>query len=69
MKLHAFVLPLLCGLLATAQGCGFKSHKYSIAVRNDSNQPIVVGLAKEGEPFEDNWASPEQIAKLPIRPD
>jgi hypothetical protein len=49
-------------------GCGTKKYTFSIAVKNDSPQPVVVGLAKDGPPYEDNWATPEQIATFPTRP-
>lgn len=47
-------------LLLSVVGCGNKQ-TFQIAVHNDSARPLTVGVAKEGGPFEPQWASPEQV--------
>ena len=67
MTLRALLLSVVgCALLAG--GCSTKPYTFTIVVKNETQQPVVVGLAKDGPPFEDNWATPEQIAALPQRP-
>lgn len=53
--LALLIVPLL------ALGCA-KQHSYQVAVRNESEGPLTVGLVKEGGAFESEWASPEEIA-------
>jgi hypothetical protein len=53
-----------CALIALpvlffAIGCADK-RTYQIAVRNETAQPLTVGVAKDGGRFERQWASPEQ---------
>jgi hypothetical protein len=59
-------LPLLfCALLpaALAAGCSpYRTEKFDISVRNATTQPVTISLAKDGPPFEDAWASPEDVA-------
>ena len=54
----SFVL-LFVSLLAL--GCA-KQQSYQVAVRNETEGPLTVGLVKEGGTFESEWASPEEIA-------
>lgn len=43
---------------------------FALSVQNQSTQPIRIGLAKNGPPFEEEWASPEEVAMgNPKRPD
>jgi hypothetical protein len=53
--LALLVVPLL------ALGCA-RQQSYQVAVRNESEAPLTVGLVKEGGTFESEWASPEEIA-------
>ncbi|CAN5422451.1 hypothetical protein BH10PLA1_BH10PLA1_21670 [soil metagenome] len=59
MKLRA---TLLLFVLATIAGCGTRAESYSVSVRNDTTKPLTIGFTKEGEPFEDEWMAPEDIA-------
>jgi hypothetical protein len=43
-------------------GCGPATGHFQIAVRNETNRPLTIGLAKTGGPYEELWASPEDIA-------
>jgi hypothetical protein len=49
---------VLSGLLL---GCSH-SRTYQVSVTNQTDQPITFGLVKQGEPFEQKWASPEDAA-------
>lgn len=60
MKLRA---TLLLFVLATITGCGTRSESYSVSVKNDTTKPLTIGFTKEGEPFQDEWMSPEDIAQ------
>ncbi len=51
-------LTVLLGLI----GCSGPTKSYSVAVRNDVDQPITVWLTKSGPPVEAAWLSPEQLA-------
>jgi hypothetical protein len=54
------ILPLL------SLACGPKERTYSVVVRNATERPITIGLAKEGGgPYEAIWAAPEDIAMEP----
>ena len=44
-----------------ASGCT-REQSYQVAVRNETEGPLTVGLVKEGGDFESEWASPEEIA-------
>jgi hypothetical protein len=55
--------------LLLAVGCQGRTNTYNIAVHNASDEPIMVGLAKEGPPFEDHWATPEQVSRIEFRDD
>ena len=52
-----FALPLLTALLLAA-GCA-ETRTFQIAVRNQTSQPITVGVAKEGGKYEPQWQAPE----------
>lgn len=57
--------PLIATLLAV--GCaGFvgctRTDSFDISVRNDTARPITLALTKDGPPFEQLWASPEDLA-------
>lgn len=49
---------LLAGLTL---GCSH-SRIYQVSVTNSTGEPITFGLVKQGEPFEQTWASPEDAA-------
>jgi len=55
-------LPLLLFAAPLAPGCSSPTHTYDVSVRNDTARPLMVGLAKDGPPYEDLWASPEDLA-------
>ena len=57
MRLPLSLFPALLLLV----GCADK-RTYQIAVRNETKQPITVGVAKEGGKFEPEWRSPEEAA-------
>ncbi len=42
-------------------GCAGEQ-SYHVAVRNETEGPLTMGLVKEGGEFEAEWASPEEIA-------
>jgi hypothetical protein len=42
-------------------GCA-ETRSFQIAVRNETSQPLTVGLVKEGGKYEPQWQSPEQAA-------
>lgn len=49
-------------MTAAVTGCA-QTRTYRVAVRNDTPRPITVGFAKEeGGPFEQAWATPEEVA-------
>ena len=50
----------LCGV-ASGVGCA-RTESFDIAVRNDTTQPVTLILAKNGPPFEQLWAAPEDLA-------
>jgi uncharacterized lipoprotein len=54
----AVSMVLLVSLLA---GCA-QTRRYNVQVLNQTAEPITVGLAKEGGPFEQGLASPEAAA-------
>lgn len=43
-------------------GCGPETKQYKVALKNDTPQPLLIGLAKSDGPFEELWASPEELA-------
>jgi hypothetical protein len=44
-------------------GCNsYQTRTYDVTVKNATNRPIVVWLTKNGEPYEQGWLSPEEIA-------
>jgi hypothetical protein len=48
-------------LAALAMGCSH-SRTYQVSVTNQTAEPITFGLVKQGDPFEQKWASPEDAA-------
>jgi hypothetical protein len=72
MTLSARVSASLLGglvLSGVVVGCTTRTETYSISLKNGSTQRLMVGLAKDGPPFEDNWASPEEVATFDRRAD
>jgi hypothetical protein len=53
---------LLVGLALT--GCA-TSQSFDVSIKNQTSRPIIVGFVKDGPPFEEAWASPEDYAQLP----
>lgn len=60
MRLATLML-LLLPALPLALGCA-PTRTFEIAVRNETVQPITVGVSKEGGRYEPQWASPEDAA-------
>ncbi len=54
-------LPLLL-LLSIMVGCSTRSESYMVSVKNETNSPLTMGFTKEGEPFQDDFMAPEDIA-------
>ena len=54
-------------LLVLAAGCT-TTQKFHVSVKNNTDAPITVGLVKEGDPYQKQWASPEQAAIKGDRP-
>lgn len=52
--------PCLPFVLLCITGCA-ENRTYQIAVRNETGQPITVGVAKDGGKYEPQWASPEDV--------
>lgn len=44
-----------------AVGCAPKA-TFDVTVVNKSDQPVTVGVVKDGPPFEQQWATPEDVA-------
>jgi hypothetical protein len=53
-----FLLLLAC---VAFTGCS-RTDTFDIAVRNDTAGPLTLALAKDGPPYEQTWASPEELA-------
>jgi hypothetical protein len=53
---------LIVALLLFITGCSGPTKTYSVAVKNELDQPITVWLTKSGPPVEASWLSPEQLA-------
>jgi hypothetical protein len=47
--------------LVLSGGCA-QTRRYNVQVMNRTSEPITIGLAKEGGPFEAHLASPEELA-------
>ena len=43
-------------------GCAAEKRSYDVTVHNASNQPVTLWLTKDGEPYENGWLSPEDLA-------
>jgi hypothetical protein len=54
-------------LLFVAVGCGPESRIYNVSVKNETDGPLTLDLAKDGPPPEEAWATPEQIADGSVR--
>ena len=54
-------------LLVLATGCT-TNQTFHVSVKNNTDDPITVGLVKEGDPYQKQWASPEQAAINGDRP-
>ena len=50
-------ISMLCLLVGCAQ-----TRSYDVTVKNDTPDAVTIGLCKEGDPFEPQWASPEEAA-------
>jgi hypothetical protein len=62
------MLAVPLGVVSLVAGCQEKKYTYSLTLKNDAAEPLMVGFAKEGPPFEDQWATPEQVSRIPQRP-
>jgi hypothetical protein len=54
-------------LAAFVLGCSH-SRIYQVSVTNQTGEPITFGVVKQGEPYEQKWASPEDEAITGITP-
>jgi hypothetical protein len=55
---------LLLVLVAISGGCtSYETRTYEITVTNRGGSPVTVWITKDGDPFEESWASPEDIVK------
>jgi hypothetical protein len=54
-------LTCLSMIALACAGCA-QTRRYNVQVLNRTNDPITIGLAKEGRPFEPQLASPEELA-------
>jgi hypothetical protein len=52
---------LILAALALSGGCA-QTRRYNVEVMNQTSEPITIGLAKDGGPFEPHLASPEEVA-------
>ena len=51
---------------ATFVGCSPATKaSFDVSIRNRSSGPLTVGFVKRGSPFEQDWASPEELTNLP----
>ena len=50
-------------LIFLAVGCGPETRTYYVTVKNVTATPITLALTKDGPPYEDLWASPEEIVQ------
>ena len=57
-------LPLLCLLV----GCA-TTRTYRVSVTNDTPSAITIGLVKDGDPYQDQWAPPEIAVSQGRTPD
>lgn len=48
-------------LLVLSTGCT-SNQTFHVSVKNDTDGAITVGLVKEGDPYQRQWAAPEQSA-------
>jgi hypothetical protein len=63
MRTHTALL-----LLCTLVGCA-STRTYEVSIKNDTTEPVTIGLVKEGDPFERSWVSPEDAAIAQQEPD
>jgi len=67
MNLRA-CFPLL--LLSIMVGCSSRSESYMVSVKNETAQPLTIGFTKEGEPYQDEFMAPSDIALDPqVKPE
>lgn len=52
------ILPILLTIVA---GCA-RTDKFDISVRNETSNALTLALTKDGPPFEQLWAGPEDLA-------
>lgn len=57
-----FAGAILLVLFAAAVGCGPPTYTFDVTVRNATDQPVSVGLVKNGPPLEVGWDAPENVA-------
>src|SRR6478752_4325957 len=60
-RLLRLLLPCLLIIAALSGGCA-QTRRYNVQVLNQTDEPITIGLAKEGGPYEPHLASPEEVA-------
>ncbi len=52
----------LLSLVLLVVGCGPALRTYDVSVKNETAQPLTLALTKDGPPYEEAWASPDDIA-------
>ncbi len=62
------LLPALVVFLIIG-GCSADSRIYEVSVKNQTGQPIIAWLCKDGPPVESSWLSPEQLAMQGVSED
>src|SRR5271154_5621264 len=55
-------------LLWMSIGCA-STPTFEVSVKNNTTEPLTIGLVKEGDPFERAWVSPEDAAIAQQEPD
>jgi hypothetical protein len=60
MRLASFIVVLALSSLALV-GCT-RTDQFDITVRNETTGPVTIALTKDGPPFEQVWAKPEDLA-------
>jgi hypothetical protein len=58
----------LLTLLMIVAGCS-RTDKFDVSVKNETTSPLTLALTKDGPPFEQLWAAPEDLAIASPRAD
>src|SRR6476661_6497658 len=62
-------LVLLCTLSSCSMVTRMTTAKatFAVSAKNETTQPIRLGIYKDGPPQEENWISPEEFALFNVR--